>query len=272
MMTQFLTMFKLFAKKSLGQNFLINPGVVQKIIAAANLNADDIVLEVGPGTGVLTAALAVGARRVIAVEKDRRLINDLEEKFKNSNVEIIEEDILALDVSRFKFQDSSFKIVANLPYYITSHFIRNVFGSASWQTARPKLLVLMVQKEVAQRMTATPPDMNLLALSVQYFSKPEIITYVSAGSFRPIPSVDSAVIKLTPKSELALTPEKQAQLFSILRSVFAGKRKQLVNTLQDALNLDKDRVSALLTRALIVPQARPETLSLEDWLVLVNRL
>ena len=258
-------MFKLFAKKSLGQNFLINPGVVQKIIGAAELKEDDTIVEVGPGTGILTKEL-IKSRRVIAIEKDRRAVEGLRADL--PNVQIVEDDVLDFKPEEFDLRAGEYKIVANLPYYITSHFIRTVFEN--WP--RPSLLVLMVQKEVAQRIMATPPDMNLLALSVQYFSKPEIIMNVSAGSFRPIPSVDSAVIKLVPQEKLPLLDTQREKLFLTWKAVFAGKRKQLINTAPAALGLDKDQVSNLLTKFSINPTTRPENLSLQDWIALINSL
>lgn len=268
MMIQFHTMFKLFAKKSLGQNFLINPGVVQKIISAAELKEDDTIVEVGPGTGVLTAALAEQARRVVAIEKDHRLIEDLKKQFTDKNIEIVEADILEFDPRSYKLEPKSYKVVANLPYYITSHFIRTVFEE--WP--RPKLLVLMVQKEVAQRIIATPPHMNLLALSVQYFSHPEIVATVSAGSFRPIPAVDSAVIKLVPHEKLPLSDPCREKLFLIWKTVFAGKRKQLINTLSLALDLERTKTEELLRLSNIAPKARPETLTLADWIRLFDNI
>jgi len=196
------------AKKSLGQNFLINKGVLDKVVNSAELDKNDIVLEIGPGKGILTNKLAEKAGRVIAIEKDHRLIESLKEMFLTKsvygepvesaiaeNVEIVEGDILKFDISRFKFKDSGYKIVANIPYYITSNLLRTIFEK--WPT--PKLIVVMVQKEVAQRIMAKPPHMNLLALSIQFYAEPKIISYVSKGSFRPQPKVDSAIVKLVPK-------------------------------------------------------------------------
>lgn len=256
------------AKKSLGQNFLINDGIIQKIIAAAELTEDDVVLEVGPGTGILTKALVQTGARVIAVEKDRNLIEDLEAEFSAAQVEIIEKDILEFDPVHCSLVTGQYKVVANLPYYITSHFIRTVFEE--WP--QPSSLVLMVQKEVARRIVAKPPDMNLLALSVQYYSKPEIIIYVSRGSFRPTPTVDSAVIKLTPRTEYFLTTEKEELFFSILKSAFGGKRKQLINTLPTVIGKNKQGTAELLTQIGLSPQTRPETVDLAHWLILVNSL
>ena len=280
-------------KKSLGQNFLINSGVLHKILSSAEISKDDVILEVGPGKGTLTEELAKKAGRVIVVEKDRRLIDFLKEKFIDyKNVEIIEGDVLMLDISNFNFHISSYKVVANIPYYITSHFLRMMLED--WP--RLSLAVLMVQKEVAQRMMAKPPEMNpvrsktpgasagharragrtssgmnLLALSVQYYADVEKVMDVSRGSFRPMPKVESAVIRLNPKSE-ARNPKEAEMLFGIAKKCFAGKRKQLITTLPAAIEKSGEETRALLIKLNVDPMARPETLRLEDWLNLLKEL
>src|SRR3989344_5972122 len=221
-------------KKSLGQNFLVNPHILDKIISAAEISKDDVILEVGPGTGNLTKKLAEKAKKVIAIEKDHRLIEPLKQTFKNhSNVEIMRGDILDTKTD-FVLQSPSlsdkYKIVANIPYYITSNLLRTIFEA--WP--KPKLIVLTVQKEVAKRIVAKPPDMNLLALSVQFYSEPKIISYISRGSFRPMPKVDSAIIKLTPRNNehgAMNTADAHCSLltdhfFKLIRAGFSGKRKQ----------------------------------------------
>ena len=261
-------MIKIPAKKSLGQNFLVNEGIVAKIVTAAELTAEDTVLEVGPGTGNLTRALVATGARVIAVEKDHRIIEDLNAEFSAAQIEIIEGDILEFKPSENGLLEGEYKIVANLPYYITSHFIRTVFEE--WP--QPSTMILMVQKEVARRIMAKPPNMNLLALSIQYYAEPEIITYVSRGSFRPTPDVDSAVIRLTPRTEYPLPVEKEALFFSILKSAFGGKRKQLINTLPTIISKNKQGTAELLTQIGLSPTTRPETVDLTHWLILVNSL
>src|SRR3989338_2256443 len=220
-------------KRSLGQNFLINQGILDKIVQAAEVGPKDTVVEVGPGTGNLTRKLSEKAKRVVAVEKDHRLIEELKEKFKNSNVEIIEEDILKLKAESLKLKVGEYKIVANIPFYITSHFLRTVFEE--WP--KPKLIVLTIQKEVAQRIMAKPPHMNLLALSVQFYSSPKIVGYVSKGSFRPMPKVDSAIIKLIPQKDL---PADKNLFFKLIKAGFSGKRKQLLNTLAQKFGIIKE--------------------------------
>ena len=253
-------------KKSLGQNFLVNPRILDKIVAAAEISEDDVVLEIGPGTGNLTAKLAEKAKQVIAVEKDKRLIEELREKFKNKNVEIIEADILKFKIQNSNFKNDQYKIVANIPYYITSKFLRIIFEE--WP--RPKVIVLTIQKEVAQRIMAKPPKMNLLALSVQFFSEPKIIGYISKKKFRPRPKIDSAIIKLTPRENLLTNdPEK---FFKIAKAGFSGKRKQLINSLSTNLKMGKEEIKKILKEAGINQEIRPGELDIEDWIKLEKLL
>lgn len=264
---------KIVPKKSLGQNFLINPRILDKIVAAAEITKEDIVLEVGPGTGNLTKKLAekvLGqgsgqAGRVIAVEKDRRLIEFLKSKLSENSAiagksEIIEGDILKLKIKKLKLGNFGYKIVANIPYYITSRFLRKVF--AEWP--KPKLIILTVQKEVAQRIVAKPPHMNLLAVSIQFFAEPQIVSYISKNNFRPRPKVDSAIIKLRPKEKLPTDdPEK---FFKIAKAGFSGKRKQLINSLSHKLELSKNEALKILNKAGLNPESRPEELNIQNWL------
>ena len=244
-------------KKSLGQNFIINLGVLDKIVSAAELSPDDTVLEIGPGTGNLTKLLSEKAGHVITIEKDSRLIENLQEKFKDSSVEIIEADILKFRIENLKLLPAGYKIVANIPYYITSNLIKTVFEK--WP--KPKLIVMTIQKEVAQRIVAKPPDMNLLALSVQLYSGPKIISYISRGSFRPIPKIDSAIIRLEPRAD-SFDQEITQRILHLARKAFAGKRKQLKNTLG----------ANLLTKVGLNHQVRPEELTLDDWLKLAHKV
>lgn len=258
---------KVAAKKSLGQNFLVNPGVLERIAAAAYINKSDTVLEVGPGTGNLTQKLAATGARILAVEKDHRLIEPLKEKFSAlANVQIVENDILKLNPSAYGLAPSAYKIVANLPYYITSHFLRTVFEK--WP--RPSMLVLMVQKEVARRLLASPPDMNLLALSVQYHAAPELVMDVSRGSFRPVPNVDSAVIKLVPNPPTG--KHERDALFKLIKAGFASKRKQLAGTLAGKLGIERKDILAIFSQEGLDPGIRPERLTLAQWETLLNRL
>ena len=267
---------KISPKKSLGQNFLINAGILEKIVNAAELNLDDTVLEIGPGTGNLTKLLSEKAGRVIAIEKDYRLIEELREKFKNTNVEIVEADILKLEINKLfencklKIVNCDYKVIGNIPYYITSHLLKTIFEE--WP--RPELIVLTVQKEVAQRIVAKPPDMNLLALSVQLYSDAKIISYISKGSFRPMPKVDSAIIRLTPKNNeqgAVSTANVQCSLFTdrffrVAKAGFSGKRKQLVNNLTKNFGMMKEDILKLFEKVGLEPNIRAENLSLNQWI------
>ncbi len=256
-------------KKSLGQNFLINKGVLEKIILAAELKGGDTVLEIGPGTGSLTEKLSEKvlrhgsgqAGRVIAVEKDKRVIADLKDKF--PSVQIIEEDILKFKPEEHGLKKGTYKIVANIPYYITSNLLRVIFEK--WP--KPELIVLTVQKEVAQRIAAKPPKMNLLALSVQLYSDHKIVSYVSRGSFRPIPKVDSAIIKLTPHTIQHPTEEIE-KFFKLIKAGFSGKRKQLVNNLSKNFGMMKEDLLKTFDKINIENDIRAENLSLNQWIEL----
>ncbi|MEK7125227.1 MAG: 16S rRNA (adenine(1518)-N(6)/adenine(1519)-N(6))-dimethyltransferase RsmA [Patescibacteria group bacterium] len=250
-------------KKSLGQHFLINEGVIEKIVTAAELQSDDTVVEVGPGTGNLTKHLIHNIQRLILIEKDHRLIEPLRERFGDgSGVEIMEGDVLELNPSNLGLRASGFKLIANLPYYITSHFFKTIFEL--WPT--PERIIVMVQKEVAQRIVANPPEANLLGLSVQLHATPKMIAHVSAGSFRPVPTVDSAVLKLVPHNQPLLSLEQEQIFFSLTRAAFAGKRKKLSNTLHGLVS------ESIFIQAEIDPSARPQHLTLEQWVVLARIL
>src|SRR3989338_3787377 len=262
---------KLFPKKSLGQNFLINQGILDKIIQAVEVEPEDIIIEVGPGTGNLTEKLAKKADQVIAIEKDRRLIELLKEKFKDSNIEIVEGDALEVDIGNLLLSSISlaygrkvnYKVVGNIPYYITSNLLRTIFEK--WP--KPKLIVLTVQKEVAKRIVAKPPDMNLLALSVQLYSSPEIIGYVSKGSFRPMPKVDSAIIKLTPHATQHAIEETE-RFFKLIKAGFSGKRKQLMNNLVKNFGIMRENLLKIFEKTGLEPDIRAENLSLNQWIEL----
>ena len=241
-------------KKSLGQNWLINPRILDKITVAANISKKDLVIEIGPGTGNLTEKLAQKAGLVVAIEKDRRLIDILKGKFKNqANIKIIESDILTLGIEtlnengKFRIEDYHYKVVANIPYYITSRFLRKIFEE--WP--KPELIVLTIQKEVARRIMAKPPHMNLLALSVQYYSEPEIINYVSKGNY---------------------AAEKENIFFKLIRTGFSGKRKQLAVNLATNFNIKKGFILEKLKKIGINPHIRAENLSIKQWQELLKLL
>jgi 16S rRNA (adenine1518-N6/adenine1519-N6)-dimethyltransferase len=257
-------------KKSLGQHFLTDPHHLAAIAAAADLTWEDTVLEIGPGPGDLTARLAAQAGRVVAVELDDRLIEPLRNRFPpSSNIEIVHGDILELDPARLAGEEVSadkattgqYKVVANLPYYITSAVLRHLLEAE----VRPRLAVLMVQKEVAERICAPPGDLSLLAVSVRFYAEPRIVHRVPAGAFRPPPKVDSAVLRLDVFSEPAIEDVSPAAFFRVARAGFGQKRKQLANSLSAGLALPKRIVQGALEAAEIDPARRAETLNLDDW-------
>lgn len=261
-----LTQYGIEPKQSLGQNFLFDDNILASIVAAADLSATDEVLEVGPGIGSLTRHLAAAARRVVAVELDQRFLPILEQELSGfSNVELIHADILEVDpADYFSGQaeaGSRYKVVGNVPYYITGAILRHLLGA----TLKPARMVLTVQKEVAERLTAAPPNMSLLAVSVQVYGQVERVMTVKAGAFWPRPDVDSAVVAITiDPQHLGEQPAfDEKRFFRLVRAGFSQKRKQLKNNLRslggDAL------VAEALDRAGIDGRRRAETLSLSEW-------
>lgn len=259
-------MINIRAKKSLGQNFLKNPRILDSIVAVAELSKSETVLEVGPGTGFLTERLSKAAGRVVAIEKDQRLILELQKKFSGSNVEIIEGDILKVNPEDFRLESGKYSIVANIPYYLTSHLIRLIL--TAWP--KPKCAILMVQEEVARRIVAKPPDMNLLGLSVQTYADARIVSRVSRGNFSPMPDVDSAVIAIVPKTN-EIRDTKPEEILHLAAAAFHGKRKMLANTLSGATGQEKKEIATLLELLGLNPKIRPEEVSLESWISLVKR-
>lgn len=259
-----LKKYNIYPSKILGQNFLISKEVLEKILDAANLKSKDVVLEIGPGIGTLTKELAKKAKQVIAIEKDSKMIKILKETLRDlKNIELIQEDILKYD---FKSQ-VPYKIVANLPYYITSPVLRKFLEIDS----KPKEMILMVQKEVAQRIVASPPNMSILAISVQFFAKPEIISFVSKNCFWPQPKVSSAILKISQIS-MDLPPIDTDLFFKIVRAGFAQPRKQLANSLSNGLKLEKEKVRNWLKENEIKPERRAETLDIKDWIKLTKSI
>ncbi|OHA67582.1 MAG: ribosomal RNA small subunit methyltransferase A [Candidatus Wildermuthbacteria bacterium RIFCSPHIGHO2_02_FULL_47_12] len=262
-------------RKGLGQNFLISKGVLADILKAANLTKEDTVLEIGSGIGTLTRTLAQSAKKVVAVEKDHAMVKILKETTKDlSHIEVIRGDILSLVKLSFAKLSltKDYKVVANLPYYITSPVIRLFLEAEN----KPELLVLMVQKEVSQRICAKPPKMSLLAVAVQFYATPSIISYVKKNCFWPQPKVDSAILKIIPhKQNLGslsypnTNPHlREPKFFEVVKAGFKQPRKQLGNNLASGLKLSRQQVETWLTQAGIQPAQRAETLSVQDWLKL----
>ncbi|MDP2736103.1 MAG: 16S rRNA (adenine(1518)-N(6)/adenine(1519)-N(6))-dimethyltransferase RsmA [bacterium] len=245
----------------LGQNFLTEKRVASKMLTAAELKPSDTVLEVGPGIGTLTLELVKEVKEVVAVEKDPALVEILKETLRETNsVKVVQGDILETKVPL----PQGYKVVANLPYYLTSHIIRMFLE----REARPQLLVLMVQKEVAQRICAKPPDMSLLAVSVQFHGVPTLVTPVRKTAFWPQPKVDSAIIKIVPHKEEP--PVESKRFFAVVKAGFSQPRKQLANNLASGLKIPKKEAEAMLEAAGISPSLRAETLSLADWMRLTK--
>jgi len=245
--------------KQYGQNYLVNDGIVKKIIEAGELKPTDTVIEIGPGFGVLTFSLAEKAKKVIAFEIERKLEKYWGEKLKNyGDIEIVWGNALTrLKIERLK----DYKIVANLPYQITSQALRTILELEN----KPELIVVMVQKEVAQRICAKPPDMSLLALSVQYYGQPEIVDFVTKGNFWPAPKVDSAILRIKTLKHENIKTASDEQFFKFAKAGFAQKRKQLWKNLAEGLKLDKDKVKAVLNEVVGNEKVRAEELGVEEW-------
>ena len=259
---QRLNQLDLRVRKRLGQHFLIDRHVLQQILAAAELAAGDTVLEIGPGLGILTRELARKAGRVIAIELDDRLAGLLKQEMTSlPDVTIINDDILKIDPADVVPKTEKYKVVANLPYYITSPVLRHFLEA----TVKPHLMVVMVQKEVAEAIAAGPGKRSLLSISVQFYGRPAIISKVPAKSFYPAPEVDSAILRIVLYPEPAVAVDDVQSFFETVRAGFASPRKQLANSLAQGLGLPKTDVVNLLAAAVIAPQRRAESLSLKEW-------
>jgi len=263
-----LRKYDLKPKKGLGQNFLQDNIHLQKLIDTAQILSNEDVLEIGSGLGSLTRLLATSAAKVITVELDQNLIPPLKEILNiYNNVTIVQGDILELDISQH-ISTPNYVVVANIPYYITSALIRRLLESSN----KPNRIILTVQHEVARRICAVPPNMNLLALSVQVYGKPRIGARIPAGAFYPVPSVDSAVIRidLFPSS---LIPLQNIDIFfRIIKASFNQRRKTLLNSLSGGLSLSKSETKQLLENVKIDPIRRPQTLVIEEWITLSHQL
>ncbi len=261
------------ARKGLGQHFLIDQQVLKLITSAAELTPTDVVVEVGPGLGILTRELAGQAGWVIAVEVDRKLAEVLRQGLASfDNITIINDDILSIDpadllqppkgiVPQPVGSRSKYKVVANLPYYITSAVLRHFLESS----VKPQIMVVMVQKEVAEAIAAKPGQMSVLSNSVQFYGEPSIVSYVPAESFYPAPEVDSAVLRISLYPQPAVAVTSETSFFQLVRAGFTASRKQIGNSLAQGLNLPKMQVLSLLEEAVIIPRRRAETLTLDEW-------
>lgn len=248
--------------KAFGQNFLVDRAILQKIIDAAEIAPADQILEVGSGTGVLTRELAKTARRVVAVELERDMLKLLTTTtYPFPNIELVERNLLHLNPEDV-FGMDHYKLVANLPYYITAPTFRHFLESSN----PPELIVVMVQKEVAQRIVAQPGDLSVLAVSIQFYGKPEIVAQVPARSFYPAPKVDSAILRIRVYPDAPLAGEERTRFFKVVQAGFTERRKQLHNSLTHTLHIKNEDVRSLLQQADIETSRRAETLSIEEWL------
>jgi 16S rRNA (adenine1518-N6/adenine1519-N6)-dimethyltransferase len=257
--------------RRLGQNFLVDRGVLHQIVAAAELGPADTVIEVGPGLGLLTRELTKRAGRVIAIELDNRLATALGQSLHSPpNLSIINADVLQVDPVALMAQSqaSGYKVVANLPYYITSPTLRHFLEAR----VKPSLLVVMVQQEVGQTIVAKPGDMSLLSVSIQFYGQPRIICKVPANCFLPQPKVDSVLLRIDVYSQPLVKVSDQSCFFNLVRAGFGSRRKQLRNSLSHGLQIAPQEAASLLEQADIDPKRRAETLSLEDWARLESQL
>lgn len=263
-------------QKKYGQNFLVDPNVLERVMDAAGVSGEDCVLEIGPGIGTMTQLLAERAGKVVAVEIDRNLIPILEETLSPySNVTVINEDVLKLDVEeaiRVRGEGRPVKVVANLPYYITTPIIMSLLeGGAPLES-----ITVMVQKEVAERMQAGPgtKDYGALSLAVQYYSRPEVVANVPPNCFIPRPNVGSAVIRLTRYGTPPVQAADPGKLFTVIRASFNQRRKTLANSLGNAPGLlaSRERVAGILEEMGLPAMIRGEALTLEQFAELSDRL
>lgn len=263
-------------QKKFGQNFLIDTHVLERIISEAGITSEDMVLEIGPGIGTMTQYLCESAKKVVAVEIDKSLIPILKDTLgEYDNITVINEDILKVDINKLVSEENegkAIKVVANLPYYITTPIIMGLFE----KKVNVESITVMVQKEVAQRMQAGPgtKDYGALSLAVQYYSEPEIVANVPPNCFMPRPNVSSAVIRMKLHREPKVEVENETLLFKIIRASFSQRRKTLVNSINNSSELafSKEQVAEALKQMEISENIRGEALSLEQFAILSDLL
>jgi 16S rRNA (adenine1518-N6/adenine1519-N6)-dimethyltransferase len=255
-------------RKGLGQSFLGDPAILSQIVSAADLSSEDLVVEIGAGTGSLTRALAENAGRIVALELDQRLVEVLHEQLADlPSVDIHHAD--ALTFPRDGLRSRGYKVVGNLPYYITSAVLRRYLE----EEPRPELMVVTVQREVAERVVAVPGDMSLLAVSVQFYGRPRIVTHIRAGAFYPPPKVNSSVLRIDVHEQptVALAKGIDAKLFfRVVRAGFSQRRKTLRNSLRGGLGLSPLAVEEALQKAHVDSRRRAQTLNLQEWAALAE--
>jgi 16S rRNA (adenine1518-N6/adenine1519-N6)-dimethyltransferase len=256
---QLLQFHGLEPKKSLGQNFLFDEQILTRIVASAEVTAVDHVLEIGPGVGALTQVLAETAASVTAVELDNRFLPILQNQLHAyNNITLVHGDILKQNPA--DWFEKPYKVVANVPYYITGAILRHLLSLQP----RPSVMVLTVQKEVAERITAVPPNMSLLAVSVQYYGQAQIVDTIKAGAFWPRPDVDSAVIRINVDNRTQMNTDDADLFFRIVKAGFSQKRKQLQKNLRQ-LGYNQAKIAEALEQVGVNGRRRAETLSLDEW-------
>ena len=245
--------------KSLGQHWLKDRDILADIAEDAKLNSDDFVLEIGPGLGTLTSEILRRAGRVLAVEFDAELARKLPGQFPGKQLEVVNEDILQFDLSRLP---AGYKVVANVPYYITSKIIEKLMTAEN----KPSTVAILVQKEVAERVAAMPGEMSILGVSAQVYAEARLGVEVPKEYFTPPPKVDSQVVVLETRETPVVNPDDERLFFRVVKAGFSSKRKKLRSSISAGLALDKLATDQLLTSAKVDPNDRAEDLSLEDWL------
>ena len=252
-------------RKSLGQHFLADARIANRIVTAAELDGSDTVVEIGPGAGVLTRRMVEQAGRVVAVELDQRLGEELPERLGfPANLEVVPGDGREVDPDDLVGADTPYKVVANLPYYAAAPIVRRFL-----ETVRPPtLMVVMVQREVADAMNAKPGEFTLLSVATQFYASPSVVAQVPARCFRPPPKVSSTVLKLEVRAEPAATVADREAFFALVRAGFSAPRKQLRNSLMQGTGAAAQTVAAALDDAGIDPQRRPATLGIDEWAAL----
>lgn len=250
-------------KKSLGQHWLRDRDVLRHIAESADISANDTVLEIGPGLGTLTSELLSRARAVVAVEFDTDLARKLPGQFPGKNLTVMNEDILTFNLAQLPV---GYKVVANVPYYITSKIVQTLMTSLN----KPSAAVLLVQKEVAERIAAQPGGMSMLAVSTQVYAEASLGDIVPADLFTPPPKVDSQVVILKVRSQPLVSPTDERAFFRVVKAGFSAKRKKLRSSLSGGLGISKQEAEQLLSRAGISPNDRAENLSIQQWLAIVG--
>ena len=261
-----LRLYRIYTRRSLGQNFLIDQTILDRIVSAAKLNSDDLVVEIGAGTGELTEQLAERARRVLAIEIDPKLVQLLGDRFTDrDNVEIIQQDATTMDMADLTGGET-YRVIGNLPYSVASPILRTLLESSH----PPTQILAMLQREVALRLVAPPGRYSLLGISMLIYAEPELCFEVPATAFFPSPEVSSAVVRLNVRAS-PLVPDHRDEFFRIVSAGFAHPRKQIHNSIPRVLWSAQNVIDDVLLEAKIDPQLRAQNLTIDDWIRLRNR-